>query len=146
MPIQYDVCYDSEATEKKQCTLASSGYYLAGDVATVCATVAGSSARTCNAAAGHDIEYCNLLYCNTYNDLKNALCGGAVCTTLTHACSCYAHWESSGKTESRLPDPDECMKRAGIQTVTCNTGFVSFVIVVTFYIARFIFIVERILF
>ena len=87
MPIQYDVCYDSEATEKKQCTLASSGYYLAGDVATVCATVADSSARTCNAAAA-----------------------------------------------------------AGIQAVTCNTGFVSFCCCCYFLHFKIYFYCKRILF
>ena len=59
----------------------------------------------------HDVAYCKLFYCNANTDLRNAYCDGGVCTTAAHAASCYKHWGNSGKTEGRLPDLDECMKK-----------------------------------
>ena len=143
-----------EADSCSECPVDQFANDLNDDTAcTSCATVADSSARTCNAATDHNIEYCNLLYCNSYSDLRQAFCDdlndgieNGVCTTPTHAVSCYAHWENSGKTEGRLPDPDECMKKAGIQTVTCNTGFVSFCCCCYFLHCKIYFYCKRILF
>merc|ERR1719300_716690 len=42
---------------------------------------------------------CYLKYCNAHDDLKNAFCGGAECTTKQHYLSCQKHWNDYGKGE-----------------------------------------------
>jgi len=39
-------------------------------------------------------------YCNEYNDLKNAFCGGQTCTAANNA-RCRQHWNQFGETEGR---------------------------------------------
>lgn len=46
-------------------------------------------------------QECILAYCNTFNDLKSAFCGGGTCLTQAHKQSCYDHWIRTGKEEGR---------------------------------------------
>merc|ERR1719472_390906 len=57
---------------------------------------------------------CYLAYCNDHSDLRDAFCGGGACITATHAASCQAHWETSGRSEStRRQDPHACIRALG---------------------------------
>lgn len=50
---------------------------------------------------------CYLCYCNKYQDLKNAFCGGKECIEPMRE-ACKSHWETYGKSEGRYPNPETC--------------------------------------
>eukprot|EP00808_Paulinella_micropora_P003087 g64155.t1 len=59
-----------------------------------------------------------LAYCNAYQDLKNAFCGGATCTTAAQSEACRNHWQNNGRNEYRTPNPENCVNPI---LCTCNT-------------------------
>lgn len=54
-------------------------------------------------------EGCYLAYCNAHPDLQNTYCNSGTCAGSGHAELCKSHWNTSGKNEGRVPNPDVCI-------------------------------------
>ena len=58
---------------------------------------------------------CPIRYCNMYQDLMNAFCGGQTCSSAAQARKCVSHWGTNGHREGRVWP---CQQTCGLQY--CN--------------------------